>query len=80
MKINITENDYKKEKPFPKLMMLESGSTNLGRIVLFVSNSCGTVLYNNNKNSSEFCIGKYRTDWDIKCFKDLNGTIKLSND
>ena len=75
MKSNITTNDCKKEKQFPKLM-IHSGGT----VVLFDSPTSGVSLFQGDDKNNTKYVGKYRTDWLIKSFKDFHGTVELSND
>ena len=67
MKINITENKYKKEKPFPKLMISDRKV-----VVLFRKPKKGTVLYPN-----DYRLGKYSSNFNMENFKDFFGTIEL---
>ncbi len=74
MKSVVNVENAKAEKPFPKLMISESG-----RIVLFSKLGCGTVLREPEVETA-YSIGHYSDTWSLTKFTDFNGTVTLSND
>lgn len=68
-----TIKEHKQEKPFPKLMVSDTGV-----IVLFSDEINGVVIYD---DTASFVIGEHNTNfWDMYEFKDFHGTITLEND
>jgi hypothetical protein len=66
----IVENK-EESNSFPKLMM----SVDCGSIVLFTSESIGTVLSGSNK----YKLGDFSRDWFPNCFEDFTGELILKS-
>ena len=70
MKSKVRIGIVKKVRPYPKLMIGDSGI-----IVLFHSSFSGTVLHEGDDDG--YRLGEYRNDFDYGGFKDFFGTIEL---
>ena len=67
--INVTLGEVKtqEEKPFPKLMISDSGI-----IVYFTSNRCGIAL-------NDELLTDYSEEWNMQFFTDYNEPVTLQN-
>ena len=64
---------------FPKLMISDEGCRNpYHSIVLFEAVDRGVVI-GHTKVTALYRIGRYRTDWEMSCFRDYNGVVNLEN-
>lgn len=63
-----------KNRDFPKLM---KGSDDM--VALMTKDGCGVVVITGDLDDY-YKVGDYSEEWAMKCFKDFNGTIELSND
>ena len=68
-----TEEKTVEVKDFPKLMIEDISN----RIVLFFADGKGTILDTGEGYNIE--LGYYSEDWDMECFTEWNGEIKLKN-
>ena len=64
--------EEKELKEFPKLMYAEKYFLT----ILFSSVSIGMVVVGN----SAYNVGTYGSEWDMKYFSDMKGSITLSNE
>lgn len=60
----------RKKAEYPKLRVGQSGI-----VVLFVDKTTGTVV----RETMEYTLGTYLTDWAENHFTDFNGSVELSN-
>ena len=50
------------------------------KVVLFINDSCGTVVSECGEGEDSDRIGDYCEFWEISLFTDFYGTVTLSND
>jgi hypothetical protein len=74
VKVTLGEQPAQSEKPFPKLMISDSGS-----IVFFRNPSEGTIL--SLGPGTAWCnqVGTYLDRFDMTCFTDYNEPITIQN-
>lgn len=70
--MNIIVSEFKRERPFPKLMINET----TGTIALFTGPLRGVVLQCKNGSHG---VGEFKDNWCKEFFEDFNGHIILEN-
>ena len=73
MKVTINEKPTQEKAEYPCLKV----ATDTGRVVLFTSESAGTVVY---ERISYWGMGHYSDKWYKQDFTPFNGSITLEND
>lgn len=66
-----SENIKRNNRPYPKLMISDSGM-----IVLFIRERAGTVLHSSGLKSME---GRYDTEWPMRYYRDFEGELTMKN-
>jgi hypothetical protein len=80
MKAIVNNDNENTRRPFPKLMISDATPGDpMDRIVLFTAPREGTSIIAGH-GGADVAIGYFSQSWEMRAFRDFEGSVTLSND